>query len=711
MRRTVAALLGWVAAGAGAWAWWAASGHPGAHHPALTADGAGGSRDIEEASLGVEALATGNAATVPGAERAAEGEALVGRVESALDGAQLAGFGLVLFGPEGVQGRATSDAEGRFVLLPDPPLPAGPPDAAVHVQAPAPSDSSGVGWEPVDAPVEVTRGADGRLAPLVVRAAPTARAAFARTLVDEVTGEPVPFCEVRLDADGWGSVSATSDARGVVRTRTALPSGPALVHVVDHPLSVGVEHLGAVRVEVELASAGAPNLAIRVGATCRLALDSTEPLDPSQLVAALRHAAAPVHDWRRAWTVPVRVEGDGGPWVRLRPFHVLFPFDDPAADGPYVLEVRDEAGGLYGSAELPRVQGVHPNPLVVRVARVGAVRGRVFDGEGAPLAGARVSLFDGVRRGLVLEQETATNGAFVLTSLPAGEHTLRVFTREHGTAVQAVALAPGESRELSVTLVRRPVARVAGTARTTTGAPVPAYTTLRLTPRAAPGAIEAAGLTFHTDLVWDPGARIARFDFGAMPVAPYLLEVLAYSGPPWEPPRLELPAPSDSLELVCRNDLAELPLVADGPSAPRYLRAQVAGVWLSQPLVDGRVVLPTLSPQDVVEWALLEAGKRAARGDGWQLERATEGPHLGALLARAPLEAGYSRVVRVREGDAPMQGVSVRVDGVRVGVTAIDGGLLVDAQPTAVVALDLAGYRIGAPEDDGFELRFAVERE
>jgi len=106
----------------------------------------------------------------------------------------------------------------------------------------------------------------------------------------------------------------------------------------------------------------------------------------------------------------------------------------------------------------------------------------------------------------------------------------------------------------------------------------------------------------------------------------------------------------------------------------------------------------------------LERGKRAARGDGSQLERFVKGPDLGALLVAAPLKPGFARVVFVRERSTPLQGVSVCVDGVRVGVTGADGGVLVEAEGLPMVTLDLPGYQRASPSDDGFELRFEVER-
>jgi len=52
----------------------------------------------------------------------------------------------------------------------------------------------------------------------------------------------------------------------------------------------------------------------------------------------------------------------------------------------------------------------------------------------------------------------------------------------------------------------------------------------------------------------------------------------------------------------------------------------------------------------------------------------------------------------------------VRVDGVCVVATGADGGVLVEAEGLPKVTLDLPGYQRASPSDDGFELRFEVER-
>jgi hypothetical protein len=661
--------------------------------------------------------------------RAAEGELVVGHVESTVDGTRLAGWRVVVWSSDGVQGSGESGADGTFGVAPTSPLtmPATPVSPSTTQSVPAPTTAgstevavevatvrahppAGAGFAPTEPFFSVLREPSGALRPVVVRAAPIQRGTFARSLVDEATGEPVPFCEVELVCDDWGRVRATSDAQGVVRLDVDLPSGTADVRVLDHALAAGARFLPSVRVEVGARSATPAPLAVRVGPTFRLQLECSEPFAPEELSVSFGRARGPQRDWSDGWTVPVRLDGDAGPWVRTRPYRLIFPFDDPALHGPYALELRHDAG-LIGSVELPRLEGVHPTPLVVRLTRVGALRGRVLDQDGAPVGDARVSLFDGAQRGLVVEQTTAANGAFVFSAVQAGDHVLRAFTRSHGTVVKAVALASGETRELELTLTRRPVGRIAGTARTVTGGIPPAAVHLQLTPLGTAGDVELAGLVFFAFLEWDAAAARARFDFGELPVGRYELLVVAHAGPPWEPARLELEGPNDALELLCRNDIAELPLVASGAPAERYFRAQVGGVWLSQRLSEGRIVLPTTDETEVEEWALLERGKRAARGNGWQLERATEGPDIGALLVAAPLEPGYARVVFVTQHGAPLQGVSVRVDGVRVGVTDVDGGLLVEAEGVPRVSLDLPGHRRGTPSDDGFELRFAVERE
>ena len=648
---------------------------------------------------------------------------VLGHVEDASDGTRLADWHLALWSDQGVHGSALSGEDGSFVLLASPPISEG---AGPFVTAAAPD-----GWQVLRDTHSLEMEVDGSLRPLVVLGRRSTDAVLARTLVDADTGELVPFFEVLLERDGWGSISCASDSRGRLASPRALPRGPLLVHSVDHPLLDGARHLAAERISLGAGAAGA-TLPVRVGPTFRLNLviprgagaavggRSIEQL-AHDLSASVRRAEHGLGAWSLQWHAPVRTAGsppgDQGvvtrPWLRLRPFDLLFPFDDPESDGPYVIEFTDLAGEFFGSAQLPSTSGIQSVPLDVHLGRLGSVRGRVLDAEGGPLAGATVTLFvaAGAGRGAVpVDQKTSVNGVFDIDRVGAGEHVLRVYTRRHGALMRAVAVAAGEHVEIELRLVPCATGRVAGVARTASGNEPP-WVSLHLTPLDEAGEIQP-GLSIRRSLDHGDLGSPARFDFGELPQGAYELDIRSWGGPPWEPRRLVVQAPNDSIELFCRDDVRELPLAVDGQSVPRYLRATIGGRILSRAMDGERIDLPTTRPAEIEKFALLEAGKRPLRGDGWTLSMGRSQPFLGALVVKAQMREGWGRVVFVHEQGEPLVGVAVRLDGLRVAATEIDGGVLVEAaQAPARVTLDLPGFRVNGPTDDGFEVRYQVERE
>lgn len=93
------------------------------------------------------------------------------------------------------------------------------------------------------------------------------------------------------------------------------------------------------------------------------------------------------------------------------------------------------------------------SPAGAQAPAAGTVRGIVISAEGAPLAGARVTLRGGARQGV-----TDDRGAFVLAEVPAGRWTLRAERLGHLAAERAVEVRSGEEAAVALSLAEGAVA-------------------------------------------------------------------------------------------------------------------------------------------------------------------------------------------------------------------------------------------------------------
>ena len=117
----------------------------------------------------------------------------------------------------------------------------------------------------------------------------------------------------------------------------------------------------------------------------------------------------------------------------------------------------------------PRAAGSPEAPLAVQAPSfgtregrgTGGVRGLIRDGEGRPVAGARVNafFFDGRPR---LGEDTVakSEGEFVLEGLEPGTYTIRVRAGEGAAVVEGVEVPAGSVRTLESPIVLEPAARV-----------------------------------------------------------------------------------------------------------------------------------------------------------------------------------------------------------------------------------------------------------
>jgi hypothetical protein len=175
-------------------------------------------------------------------------------------------------------------------------------------------------------------------------------------------------------------------------------------------------------------------------------------VDESPTIAGtVRAGGAPVAGasvWLYTYTGQSPVESDAA--TTDAQGHFTLPVTEPVKTGRSFLFARDTAGGV-GMQDLYRVENFGPEPtLRVELHQVGEARGRVLDGSGRPIAGARVRATDlsdpaddpqSARQyhlppSLARRYETVTaaDGSFALPGVPTGSKLItNVSAPGHGS--------------------------------------------------------------------------------------------------------------------------------------------------------------------------------------------------------------------------------------------------------------------------------------
>lgn len=132
--------------------------------------------------------------------------------------------------------------------------------------------------------------------------------------------------------------------------------------------------------------------------------------------------------------------------------------------GSYALRLR--APGYAEATETIEIAGDLTIDLVLHPAS--SIHGTVVHADGAPAAGARVSV--GRRRAEPSTLFTGDDGSFSVEGLPAGEFDVRAATATEAGGVEEVRLPPASAR--TVRIVLAPAATLSGTVRGPDNAPV-----------------------------------------------------------------------------------------------------------------------------------------------------------------------------------------------------------------------------------------------
>lgn len=516
-------------------------------------------------------------------------------------------------------------------------------------------------------------------------------------VIDEATGEPVPFYDVHV-GDRDNSEWARTDAEGFLETEQPWLPGELGVRFHDfrdepHVREAVIEH--------------APETALletRVGPTYRFDLDV--PADArglelfAQLWSELDKGGSSVrrigmgHAWtrsgRRVGQRPARVHLGPRSWVR-------FPADSTSALGvgpPWRLEVHSADGRFRASTDVESIVGVH-TVANMTLAPSATVRGLVTDSEGVPFRRLDVHLR---RQQGVARIVTNDDGEFLFTGVEQDDYDLTVSLLGRRLARARIRVLEGEETTHEFVLPRRSTSSTfEGTVESDTGR-FDDPCSIRL------GILDGSQF-IETDVVWeDRGTeRVGRFCFERFPDLPLSSRVSftveMHSLHEWSADTRAV-RPGGEVEITIHDDVPTRSLIlrpidsVTGEVVPRYSCVLVVPGKLKTSELDLRAdsllveEVPLHRPIDY----MVQIGGYVPVYGSLELDTSSEPVH----VLEVPVTRGWgTRVVTSDTRGRRIRNVQVSLDGRIVGLTDENGVLDVaqdDAPRRILLARD--GFRL-----------------
>ncbi len=542
------------------------------------------------------------------------------------------------------------------------------PEATPEEREPAALVGSGEIATPVSAEAseerrEVERPAPETPVPELVEAPapPEPTATALGRLVDEATGEPVPFQEFDVGPPD-DSERVETDAFGSFETKRAHPSGALSIRLRfddgGQPFGAAFSH------PIELAHDAddrrRADVPIKIGPTYELDLQLPAGVEPADLKVTL-DAKNPVED---AWGLRAReasVREGERPWVRFqKPDFYL----EPAP--PWQLEVVAKETAWRGTAAVDSITGIYPKPVKVVLTQAAELGGRL-----ETASGQNVEAFVG----LTGPAGTKTYGPFEHGSyrirwLDPGVYRLAVYSSTHEHPELEVELASGESKTLDLVVAARPLGgALAGVVRSEGRE---RYNDLRVILRS----VEHVKLVETQMVQWQPGTDRGTFRFDGLATGEYKLAVFGHSTAPIEPELLDVSPPREDLEFVVRDSGTELRSYTitavdaetgeciQGPELHVRPERGKSGMRMWTSMCEFK--LGPYRPDDAFEWVLRCEGYETAWGDRSSFDAD------GSCEAR--VRRGWSGRVVVQDPDGtPLAGVAIVLPDGSSEATDVDG--------------------------------------
>jgi hypothetical protein len=406
--------------------------------------------------------------------------------------------------------------------------------------------------------------------------------------------------------------------------------------------------------------------------------------DPSSPMAMLYGGATKPNAFEQ--DAPLR-EGDSV-WARFR-HPVLLIQTAPGNEVDHTLHVRSRSGHWAASARVSSIVGIYPGLVPLALEARGSVEGTVLDTDGKPVPTAWIQLVRAPDLSTPVGEVGAdSKGRFEFKWLAEGDYEVVVETDRYEKSSSALAIAKGKTKRLEIRLTSGvPLGPVSGVLRSRTGQH-----------RSKGGAVSLKSLDgtgfFQFKIVSYQKRQdeyTAVFAFEKVPSGNYELRLKPLDNLAWRTLTMKVSPPAEGLEFMCEDDASTFDLEFRAIDA--HTGAPVAKswklVWRGDPLEDARLDQDwkTKHFKNVPEglaltWVLGAEGYRLATGDETDIR--TEANH---RVIEAKLERGWGQIFKVTEdGERPIEGVELIVDGNPIGVTDAQGriSMNLDAKPGAL---------------------------
>lgn len=522
-------------------------------------------------------------------------------------------------------------------------------------------------------------------------------------LVDGRTREPAAHFEARVEreadswepvatnSEGWLEVELSAERRARGNVRILLAENEAGQDLIQTRSGASQEFPRFVEFDGAAAAEAPVELAIPLGPTYPLSLSLPPGVEAESLMPVLK-SANPKQAFDSAHST---VRWTPQPWVRFRP-----TASGIAGAPPYALSLSTRDGLWFGSAEVPTIVGIHPEPVRIELearARVtGVLRddsGRVLAGEWARLDAPGASFTSSTNR--PRRVPTDEGGRFSFNAVRAGSYTLGAEVDGHAPTTLEVTLVAGEvtERELVLRKLAEPeIVRLTCTAESGTGTyDGPLYI------RALP--TEGKPVGHHVRIEWseEDGRRTGRGSV-ELPARAFQLEAQATGLIEVEPRELVWNPGDAPPHFRVRDDAPHGSATFEALDPATGERIRSIAVWID--LVDAeRTASCNVFVDDGIgrlDWAPLGRSVRfRIQSEGRQTAWGEVVPTLDGVHVVRELAPGWSIEVLVHAADlSPLAGVRLLFDDTLVGVTDPTGVLRASfpRTPTSIRA-ELDGWR------------------
>jgi hypothetical protein len=394
-------------------------------------------------------------------------------------------------------------------------------------------------------------------------------------LVDDQTGEPVPHFEAMV---GYFDMffPVESDAEGRFEVGGKRLSASAVLELSENTreapdrIQTRREPYAAIPTSVALDVASGSDLPIPVGPTYQISTAVPKGYELEELIATLRSA-----DPTQMFDVAsARVRAGSPPWIRFRPTARILQ------GGPSWRLMLETPDSLYqASAIVAQNVGIVPGVVELSFEPRARLDGVVRNEQGDVLTNGLVrierdgaSFSDAANRPLFGRIDES--GRYSVRGAPPGDYKVLHQRETFVPFEERVSLAPGEVRELDITMRKldaSQLARITGRVESTSGA-----FEERLYVALLPSNDKQSPRNGRVEWSDEAGRKVGSFEFEEVPLGRYVVRINGQRFREVEPESVELAAGDPELRFTVHDDARTTPVAfgaidEHGATLPRFL--------------------------------------------------------------------------------------------------------------------------------------------